>query len=166
MSTSVSKQQIAETARFTLGLGKMLVADIPDERFTERPAVTMNHPAWIIGHLAYVADAADAFLGGQSKLPHGWLELFKGGSQLTADRADYPSKDALMSLLEDATARAAARFPEADDAWLAQDLEDPRRRERFGTNGRFLTFVLTAHAAFHFGQLSTWRRAAGFGSAM
>ena len=163
---SIAKQQIAETALFTLEFGKLLIKDIPDARLTERPTETMNHPAWILGHLAYAADGGAAHLGDERALPAAWHELFKGGSTRTGKRTDYPGKDELVAMLDERTRRAAELLPGADDAFLAAELPDERRRTRFGTNGRFLTFLLTAHPGFHFGQLSTWRRAAGLGSAM
>jgi hypothetical protein len=34
----------------------MLVGEIADERLAEQPLAGVNHPAWILGHLAWTAD--------------------------------------------------------------------------------------------------------------
>jgi hypothetical protein len=44
-------------------------------------------------------------------------------------------------------------------------LEHPSRRERFGTVGAFLTYILLAHPQSHLGQVSAWRRCMGLGPA-
>ena len=44
-------------------------------------------------------------------------------------------------------------------------LENSSRRERFGTHGAFVVYVLLAHPQTHLGQLSVWRRCIGLGAA-
>ena len=44
--------------QFLVSYCRMLVGDIADERFTEQPLPGVNHPAWILGHLAFSADRA------------------------------------------------------------------------------------------------------------
>lgn len=40
----------------------------------------MNHPAWIIGHLAWASDRAAQLMGLHSGLPAGWPERFDSSS--------------------------------------------------------------------------------------
>jgi len=37
---------------FLIGFCRRLLADIPDERLAEQPVADVNHPAWVLGHLA------------------------------------------------------------------------------------------------------------------
>ncbi len=39
--------------RFLVTYCRMLVGDIADERLAEQPLPDVNHPAWILGHLAF-----------------------------------------------------------------------------------------------------------------
>ena len=50
---------------FLMQYCRMLLADIPDERMAEQPVAGVNHPAWILGHLALTADSTLEKFGGQ-----------------------------------------------------------------------------------------------------
>ncbi len=65
---------------------RMLVADIADERLAEQPHAGVNHPAWILGHLAWTADGALGMLGAQKALPE-WATLYSRGSKPSAPAA-------------------------------------------------------------------------------
>ncbi len=136
-----------------------LVADIAAEDFCTQPARGMNHPAWIVGHLAFSADRHATFIGGEQKLL-AWKELFGKGSPLLADAAAHPSKDELMAAWHDAAKRYLATAEAATPEQLAAP-QDYVRPENFPTLGDFITFSMTAHTAIHLGQLSAWRRAMG-----
>ena len=41
----------------------MLVDDIPDDQLTAQPGGIVNHPAWQLGHLAFVSDRFATMLG-------------------------------------------------------------------------------------------------------
>ena len=38
---------------FLMHYCQMLVGDIADERMAEQPHAGVNHPAWVVGHLAW-----------------------------------------------------------------------------------------------------------------
>lgn len=78
----------------------MLVADIADERLAEQPHAGVNHPAWILGHLAWTADGALGMLGAQKRLSAEWPSFFGRGSKPSAQRGLYPSKDELLRAVE------------------------------------------------------------------
>ena len=68
----------------------------------------LNHPAFLLGHLAWSAgDVAAEHLGLPPACPAGWKELFGIGVQPLPDRSRYPSKAVLLNALEDAHARLA-----------------------------------------------------------
>ena len=150
---------------FTLTYAQKLVADVPDEQMCAQPVAgrVMNHPAFILGHLAWAEDGIAGLVGGKSALGADWKALFAMGETPQADRPRYPSKDALLKALEGAHARLVAAASAATPEALAQPAPE-RMRGRFPTVGNMLTGLMTAHASMHLGQLSAWRRAMGFPS--
>src|SRR6516225_560584 len=142
-------------------LCRSLLAEVPDERMTEQPMPGVNHPAWVLGHLAVVADGISEKLGGKKTLPTTWPALFASGSKPSATRSLYPSREELLRALEqryeDLRQRAATASPEQ----LSQPTTSPRAKETLPTFKEFLAFLLTGHVGVHVGQLSSWRRMIG-----
>ena len=62
-------QEAIHVNQFLVGFGQRLVSEIPDERMTEQPLPGVNHPAWILGHLALTADGVGEMFGGQKHCP-------------------------------------------------------------------------------------------------
>lgn len=147
--------------RFMLGYCQMLVGDIPDERFTEQPLPGVNHPAWILGHLAYSADGCTALLGGQKLLSAEWVKKFGPKSQLTAVRSDYPTKEELLATLERTFDKARKLAAEATPERLAAAHSNPAFAQAMPTVADLCSFLLTGHLGVHLGQLSSWRRMIG-----
>ena len=54
--------------RFLVSYCRMLVGDVADERLAEQPLPGVNHPAWILGHLAFSADRACSLLDAPKEL--------------------------------------------------------------------------------------------------
>jgi hypothetical protein len=46
--------------QFLVRYCRVLSGDIAEERLAEQPLPGVNHPAWVLGHLAFSADRADA----------------------------------------------------------------------------------------------------------
>jgi len=147
--------------QFLLGYCRLLSTDIADERLAEQPAAGVNHPAWILGHLAVTADSTGRLLGQEQSLPQGWHKMFGPGSQLTTVRSDYPSKEELLSALEQCFARLRESAAAATPAQLATPTTIPRLRQGLPTTADVVAFLLTGHFGVHLGQLSTWRRLIG-----
>lgn len=146
-----------------------LVADLsPDKMALQPNGVTgkpMNHPAWVLGHLAFVADFYAGVLGGDPPTaPKHWADLFGMNSAPQPDASKYPAKDELLKALVDGRSRltAVARAKPAD-FWL-QPVADEKRRARFANNAALAVHMLVNHDAIHLGQLSAWRRALGLPS--
>jgi hypothetical protein len=141
-----------------------LVDGLPDERLCDQPVpgVTMNHAAFILGHLAWANDNGAAMLtGGPPEFPAGWVELFKMGATPVSDRGRYPSKSELLGALE----RAHARLRSAVGTATPEALDGPppeRMRARFPTKRQMVAGLMLGHYANHVGQMSAWRRAMGF----
>jgi len=149
--------------RFLLGYARMLMADIPAERMTEQPMPNVNHPAWILGHLAFSADRAIRVLGGEMLLTEEWAKPFLPGSQLSSQRSDFPSREELLQNLTRCFERAQQLAAAATPELLARPNPNPNAQMRAGlpTIEDAVAFLLTGHLAAHLGQLSMWRRMIG-----
>jgi hypothetical protein len=153
------------TYNFNLTYAQKLAADVPDDQMCAQPVPdrVMNHPAFVLGHLAWASDNVIKFLGQEPALTADWKELVVTGGKPLADRSRYPAKDVLLKALENAHTRLAAAVATATSETLAQPAPE-RMRARFPTVGSMLLGLMTAHEASHLGQFSAWRRAMGFPS--
>ncbi len=148
--------------RMLLDYARRLVADLPEGRMTEQPAPGMNHPLWVLGHLAICTDYAAGILGDKTQAcPDAWHREFGPSSIPVPDPPVRPTRDELWTALESGHARVEALLPRADPATLAEPHAIDFLRPAIRTNGELLAHLLTTHEAIHLGQLSTWRRAAG-----
>lgn len=150
-----------------LGYGKLLTGDLVDEQMAHQPAPGMNHPAWILGHLAVCTDYAARLLGErQLACPKEWHRLCGPGSILQADRTVYPGKAELL----DALVRGHERVTEAARRATAELLEAPQPgpflQRELPTIGDIVGHLMTTHPSMHLGQLSAWRRMLGLPSVL
>jgi hypothetical protein len=147
---------------FYLTYAHKLVDDIPDERMCEQPVagVTMNHAAFLIGHLAWANDNGCVMLGQEPQFPADLKPLFVMGSIPQGQRAAYPPKATLLSAFDAAHARLGDCVSKASPETLASPPAE-RMRARFPTMGHLIVGLMTGHFANHLGQLSAWRRACG-----
>lgn len=148
---------------FALGYGRLLLADIDDARLAEQPAPGMNSPAWVIGHLALVADMGVGLLGGTPTLSDDWRGRHGPGSVPNADRAAYPSKSVLVEAWE----QGHHRLTQAARNAAPERLQAPHGLpiaflSALPSVGDLLAHILTTHEAAHLGQLSAWRRVLGY----
>lgn len=155
--------EILNSYSLSLRYLRQLVADVPDEMFTDQRSGAVNHPAWVIGHLTYSAEAIGGEIGLAPWLPGDWAPRFGTGSVPTADRQMYPDKAALLDSLSDAEVRLSDRLLSIGDDGMMDPLPDIRHRESFPTIGHAVLHILTSHAAVHIGQLTVWRRVVGYG---
>ena len=150
---------------FQRDFAHLLADPVPAERFAEQPAAGVNHPAWIVGHLAVAADFGLKFCGAPTVCPAGWMPLFSPGSQVSADPGVYPPKAELLAAYDEVHAKLTAAVPGADPGPLAGPNPLLALTPGLTTVGDLLSHILSTHEAFHLGQLSTWRRVVGFPSA-
>jgi hypothetical protein len=159
---------IASSLALSLRYADDLVKTIPAERFCEMPTKDMNHPAFCVGHLAIYANRVLEMIGRADlkiAMPFG-DEHFKNGAPCVAQDGRYPSKDVLCDTFDKGWRTVLAALPTVDDAVFAR--ENPaegRFKEMFPTIGGAVNFLSGGHNMMHLGQVSTWRRAAGLGSA-
>jgi hypothetical protein len=146
---------------FLLRYCRMLVGDVPDERMAEQPLPGVNHPAWVLGHLAFSADRARGLLGAEKELPPTWVSLFGPGSKPSTSRSDYPSRDELLRAAEQGFERLRQQAATATSEQLAQPSTNPTTKDALPTVRDGVAFLMTGHLGVHLGQLSSWRRMIG-----
>jgi hypothetical protein len=147
--------------RFLMGYCRMLIGDIPEERMVEQPLPGVNHPAWILGHLAWSTDRGRWMLGLEPECPSEWTATFGFGSKPSASRGDYPSRDELIAAVEGGFERLREQAAAATPEQLEAPSPNPRTKEALPTVQDTVALLLTGHLGAHLGQLSMWRRMIG-----
>ena len=151
-----------------LDYARRLLEGVDDDASIVQPAPGVNHPRWIIGHLAGTADRVTGKIGLDlvQQYDDDFYAYFGIGSEPKADGSVYPPLD---DLLERLTQRHEANIDALRDApedlfgrTLGDDVPE-RFRARFPTVGHVLLYTMAAHEQMHLGQLSTWRRVRGLG---
>lgn len=158
-------QHLLFVYQFNLDRARTLVADLSDAQMVQQPQGVVNHPAWTLGHLAFVAHHLAVTLGADSTLPEGWNDHFPTGGTPSGDPADYPSKEEILAQLTSQHELAAQAAAGADPTVFEQPFPNERVRKRFPTIGDFAAFLMTSHEAGHLGQIAAWRRAMELGPA-
>ena len=153
--------------QFNLDRSRVMVKDLSDEQMVWQPHGVVNHPAWILGHLALSSDGLARRFGLESTLPEGWADTFGPGGVPSGAVADFPGRDRTLDELAAQHARVADAVGAADPAVFETPVPfpDERRRKAFPTLGDYAVFVMTIHEGSHIGQIAAWRRAMGLGSA-
>lgn len=137
------------------------VADVDAADMAAQPTGIVNHPAWVVGHLAYSCQLLGGVIGLPEWLPADWAGRYGTGSVPVADATRYQTKDEALAILQDARSRIARAVEQLDDADLDEPFPDDAYRDVFPTVRHALTQVLVGHASFHVGQVSVWRKAMG-----
>ena len=157
-------EQEVKVYRFLLGYGEMLLADIADDDAYKLICDGGVSPAWIIGHLGFVAHRTLVMCGGESTIElDAWQQLFGRDTKPTGagDRGSYPAWEELKNAWREGHVNVAAIVPSVSAEQLGQPNPNERLRDALPTMEDFLSFVLASHDALHLGQLSTWRRVQG-----
>ena len=147
---------------FLMGYADSLTNDLSAEQFLLQPMDGVNNPAWVIGHLANTADNLIGMIGGEKILDGSWKVKFGGGSSVSSNPEDYPSKEELLNALRRTNAKLRELSLTATSEIL--NAENPVARLKSAgmtTLGDLLGFVLTGHVGTHLGQLSAFRRMVG-----
>jgi len=156
----------ADCLQICLMYGRMLVEDIPAEKFFRLPQANMNHPAFLLGHITLSADQALAALG-QPEVgitPAGYAELFEDGRECVDEEGRYPSKNEIVAYYGQRHERAieAIRWT-PEEVFQRENPAPGRLREMFPTVGAVVNFGFNCHHMAHLGQISAWRRVMGMG---
>ena len=152
---------LLHTWNLNLGYAERLVADLSEASMTLQPAPGMNHPAWVLGHLACTADMLGEMLGVQRVCPADWPALFDWNSSPTSEAGRYPIKTELLEALSEAHEAIAAAVQQVPEARWHEATPLEAVRSFLPTLGDCFIFVMAAHENMHLGQVSAWRRVQG-----
>jgi hypothetical protein len=173
--------QIITAARRAFGYAEKVAADIPAEKFARKPrfaghggevVVDCNHPAFVYGHLSLYPARLGGFLGfnvAPVVVPTAWMDLFKAGAACLDDPSGtiYPGGVEILTAFSKGYAWLFAEMAGLSDEVLAKPHPDENVRAKFfPTLGAAMVFMTNSHVMVHAGQISTWRRCVGMGSAM
>jgi hypothetical protein len=175
-STTEAKPVALNTAYYitqclarSVGFAEKLLTDIPADKFAWCAVKGASHPAFVVGHLCLYPNRVFTLIGRTDLVVDrpGWPELFQAGAPCLDDASKYPSKAELIQVFNDGWNKVLETLPTVADGVLARDNPiEGRFREIFPKVGTAVMFLCTSHMMMHLGQISTWRRAIGLGSAM
>ena len=148
--------------RFQLGLLEKVVHDLSEDRWFLHGAGHGHSPAWILGHLAIVAELGLSFLWGKVNHPE-WIPMFGPGSKDAVVASHELSKTPLLA----ATLQNYRDLQSQIGSSPAEVYAKPHGIGLFEgtpiqTVGHLTALLLTNHFGFHLSQLSSCRRDLGF----
>jgi len=150
-----------QQCRFLILLADSLLDGIDDSQIAIEPRPGLKTVGWLVGHLATTADFGRHLCGRKAICPREWRALFTPGTQPSTDASAYPPfavlRDKFNAVYTDLCVAAA----EADPSLLAAVNPYEPARNPFYTAGEFVAYMMSGHLAYHVGQLSAWRAAAG-----
>ncbi|MFG0329017.1 MAG: DinB family protein [Phycisphaerales bacterium] len=164
---TTTAQYLANTLKTTLDYADRVAADIPADQFAHKPHPTINHPAWLYGHLSTYPDKLLPMIGHEdlSKPNTRFVELFKAGTDCADDPSIYPSKDEIMAEFRSKHATILRVLPEVSDEILDRENPWEPTKQVFPKVGHAVQFIFANHIMMHLGQASAWRRCVGLGPA-
>lgn len=143
--------------------GQRLVADLEGDQWVHQPGPGMNHPAWVMAHLAAYHPVLVGLLKGET--PEDPIDHpFGMKSKPEADLSVYGEPKALVEAFISGHEAVAEALEAADEAMLTRAMPIERWSARFEKVVDVLGYVMLTHEATHLGQLSAWRRVQGLPS--
>ena len=142
----------AENYRFNSRFLKQTVSDLSPEEWLKRPGDTVNHIAWIVGHMALGRSRALHFMG--TEWSQQGLEIFGRGKKLMEDSA-YPSAESLLRTWSEAGHVMATAFENVSEDLLLRPAPDGPP----SLDGKISGIVnfMAIHETYHLGQASYLR---------
>ena len=154
---------LAGSIRFLMNMAKPLVDDVEAGRFSDCCNTTINHPAFMLGHCTYYVGVGMQLLGSDIELEDSDAELHQHGAECLHMHDGYQAKDDVISSFMDRLEAAATFVETLDDSVFERSTEGTFFEGRMPNMAAMANFMMVAHVTFHLGQVSGWRRVAGFG---
>ncbi len=154
--------------KLTHGYITSLLDGVTPEMFARQPeGVAANHPAYVLGHIAYYCTRIMTRLGVGS-MPDFTPELealFAMNVECMDDPAGtfYPPMVEIVDLYSATMDAVIENLPNVDPERFDAAPEGKPFGGLVTTNASLATFMLIAHPMMHAGQISTWRRCMGLG---
>lgn len=171
MEIQLIKDLIRKQYQFNLTFAERLVSDVPQDKMSKAAGEGLeNHPSFTLGHLATASAMTVEDLGGSYDVPEGWKNLFqrKGPGdprKPDLDESLYPHKELLLAELKKQHELVKVTLQNAGNDFLMGPCKW-RFHQYFPTLLDLVTFMCVSHESMHLSQLSAWRRAMGFPSAL
>ncbi len=168
---TMNKTIIINQYNFNYKYAEALVMNLTKEQMISVPGIGFeNHPAFTLGHLTTGSAMLAEDMGAPYEVPAGWHELFSrngpGDPRFPdADHGKYPSKELLLSELNQRHEKVKLLLSELNDEVLAQPI-GWRFNIYMPTLLDLIVFMCINHEAMHLGQLAGWRRAMKLPSAL
>ena len=164
------RDPLIQTFAYTLGELKKMIADVPCERCAEMPFDGAKHPGWVLAHLTMAAGMGASILQNPEQAEVGIAgvpEAYRtaGDADPVSTRDSYATKEELLAEFERVHALFSEELAKASDETMGKPFPNPDWRGFFPTIGHAAFYLMAHHEGYHLGQLSQWRRAAGFGVA-
>jgi hypothetical protein len=160
---------VSEHLTWALGRARaltlLLVADVRPDQMHLQSAPGERHPAWLLGHLL-LADTYLLSLLDVQPLSDDFPSLLQryGPKSVPASASDDGDpRDLLVENLVRTNTLRLAKIRQMTDHDLAQPMRDAFLAQAQPTIGHHLQ-SLVFHEGYHSGQLSSWRKAHGFGA--
>ncbi len=156
-------QATVEASTYLLALAEPILTQLDNSHCALEPMPGAKTAGWLVGHLAVSGDFARRLCGRPPLCPAVWRTAFAPGSQPSLEPGDYAPMAALtatfFTVYRDLCDAALAATPEV----LGAPNPYAPARTAFPTVRDFVAYLMTAHLAYHLGQLTGWRAAAGLG---
>lgn len=171
MEINLIKELLQKQYQFNLKFAERLVIDIPQDLMSKSAGNGLeNHPSFTLGHLVTASAMTTEDLGGTYEVPDGWKDLFQRNGPGDPRKPElnellYPDKKLLLLELKFQHEKVVAALNNASDDFLLNDCKW-RFDQFFPTVLDLVTFMCVSHESMHLSQLSAWRRAMGFSSAL
>jgi hypothetical protein len=137
------------------------LAGLHDGHLALEPVRGTKTAGWIIGHLAITGDFARRLCGLPPIAPKEWRAMFAPGTLPSLESSSYPPMGALLTTFRAVYRDLAANAGSSSAEALSAPNPFEAARPAFPTGRDFVLYLLTGHLAYHLGQLSIWRSAAG-----
>ena len=135
-----------------------LLADINEQESMVTLGNNPNHIKWLTGHLVFTAQLAGMTLGGEMKLPDGWMQLFRRGSESPDKQPSFPPMSEVVATLKVSQAALLALIDAASDEKLDTTCQIAPGWEDSPINA---ILFLMAHDFYHAGQIAMIRHDLG-----
>src|SRR5215467_4036024 len=135
-------QPVLHSFAYGLDFLREQVADVADADMVAQPNGIRNHPAWVLGHLAFACQLLGGAVGLKPWLPENWGARFGPESNPVADPNVYEPKDKLLTILRDAQSQLTSAIEKLSDQELDVPFPVESYRYVFPTIRHALTQVL------------------------
>jgi hypothetical protein len=152
-------------AIFMVSQARPILEGLGDEHRALEPMPGTKTAGWLLGHLVFTGDYARRMCGRTPLCGESWTRRFAPGTQPSHDAGAYPPMAELTAMFGTVYKDLITAAAEAPRHVLTAANPYSAARDRFPTVRDFLYYLMTAHLAYHLGQLYCWRAAAGVGVA-